>query len=137
MSEKFDDVSKLIDRGKLDSAQKVLDARICDDAEWHYLQSRVYYNRGWFLDCKRHLECACELDPDNQEYKETLDKLLKQGSIELDPKEKRKNEKRLKRAVRRSKRSSSDGTDLCCEACVDCFCEGCCGGLCEGILSGC
>lgn len=137
MSEKFDDIIKLIEKGKLDSAQKALDAKICEDAEWYYLQSWVYYKRGWFLDCKTYLEQACELDPDNQDYKEKLDKLLKQGSIELDPKEQRAKDKRLKRAMRRSKRNSKADSELCCEACGECGCEVCCGGLCEGILSGC
>ena len=138
MSEKFDDVSKLIEKGKLDTAQKILDDRVCEDAEWYYLQSWVYYKRGWFLDCKSYLEQACALDPDNQDYKEKLDSLLKQGSLELDPKEQRAREKRLekakKRAYRRSKRKGDD--DLCC-ACGECGCECCCEGLCEGILSGC
>lgn len=139
MRDKFEDISKLIEKGKLDSAQKVLDAEICDDAEWHYLQSRVYYKRGWFLECKRHLERACELDFDNQQYQEELCDLLQQGTIELDPEEQRAKNKRMKRALRRSKRSTNE--DQLCEACgsggCECCCE-CCGqGLCEGLLSGC
>ena len=135
MSENYDDISKLIDRGKLDSAQRALDAKICDDAEWHYLQSRLYYERGWYLDCKRHLERACELEPDNQEYKDKLDHLLKQGSTEIDPKEQQARNKRLKRAVRKSNKSGFE--EVCCEGCAQCCCEGCCEGLCEGILGGC
>lgn len=135
MSEKFDDISKLIEKGKLDTAQNALNARVCEDAEWYYLQSWVFYKRGWYLDCKNYLEQACALDPDNQDYKNKMEQLLKQGSIEIDPNEKRASEKRLKKAMRRSKRSGND--DLCCEACGECCCEGCCQGLCEGALSGC
>ena len=136
MSEKFADIEKLIEKGKLDSAQKVLDAKVCEDAEWFYLQSWVFYKRGWYLDCKNHLEIACELDPNNQDYKEKLEQLLKQGSLEPDEKEKRASEKRLKKAMRRSQRKGDvDGS--CGEACAECFCEGCCQGLCEGALSGC
>ena len=135
MSEKFDDIVRLIERGKLDAAQNVLNAKICEDAEWYYLQSWVFYKRGWFLDCKSYLEQACALDPDNQEYKQKLDDLLKQGSLELDPKEQRKRDKRLKKAIRRSKRNGND--DLCCEACGECGCECCCQGACEAALSGC
>ena len=135
MSEKFDDIVKLIEKGKLDSAQNALNARVCEDAEWYYLQSWVFYERGWFLDCKSYLEQACALDPDNQEYKEKMEQLLKQGSVEPDPKEQRKREKRLKRTIRRSKHS--DNEYLCCEACGECCCEGCCQGLFEGALCGC
>ena len=135
MSEKYADIYKLIEKGKLDTAQNVLNAKVCDDAEWYYLQSWVFYKRGWYLDCKFYLEQACELDPDNQEYKEQLDKLLKQGSLELSEKEQRTKEKRLKRAMRRGTRSHDK--EMCCEVCGECACEGCCQGCCEASLSGC
>ena len=135
MSEKFADIHKLIEKGRLDTAQKVLDARVCEDAEWYYLQSWVFYKRGWYLDSKNYLEQACALDPDNQEYKEKMEKLLKQGSLEPDEKAKRASEKRLKRAMRRGKLNNGD--NKLCEACGECCCEGCCQGLCEASLSGC
>ena len=65
----------LIKEKKFDEAQKVLDDVSDRNAEWHYLQSRIYYNREWLAECKKHLEIAVESDPDNEKYKKTLDKL--------------------------------------------------------------
>ena len=135
MSEKFADIEKLIEKGRLDAAQSALNSRVCEDAEWYYLRSWVFYKRGWFLDCKSYLEQACLLDPDNQEYKDKMDKLLKQGSLEPSEKEQRAREKRLKRAMRRGKLSNID--NRLCEACGECCCEGCCQGCCEAICSSC
>ena len=135
MSDKYDDIVKLIEKDRLDTAQNVLNARICEDAELYYLQSWVFYKRGWYLDCKSYLEQACLLDPDNQEYKDKLDKLLKQGSVELSEKEQRAKDKKLKKAIRRSKHNTNDSK--LCEACGECICEFCCQGCCEASLSGC
>ena len=65
----------LIKAKKFDEAQSVLDNISDRNAEWHYLQSRVYYNREWIAECKKHLEIAINSDPENEKYKRTLDKL--------------------------------------------------------------
>ena len=65
----------LIKEKKFDEAQKVLDDISDRSAEWHYLQSRIYYNREWIAESKKHLEIAVESDPNNEKYKKTLDKL--------------------------------------------------------------
>ncbi len=65
----------LIKEKKIDEAQRVLDNIADRNAEWHYLQSRIYYNREWISECKKHLEMAVEADPSNEKYKRTLDKL--------------------------------------------------------------
>ncbi len=65
----------LIKEKKIDEAQRVLDNISDRNAEWHYLQSRIYYNREWISECKKHLEMAVNADPTNEKYKRTLDKL--------------------------------------------------------------
>lgn len=70
-------IQQLITDGKLDEAQSKLDARVTRDAEWHYIQSILFYKRNWFLESKRQLELACEMEPDNTRYKQSLDKLTK------------------------------------------------------------
>jgi hypothetical protein len=65
----------LIKEKKFDEAQRVLDNVSDRNAEWHYLQSRIYYNREWISECKKHLEIAVNTDPNNDKYKRTLDKL--------------------------------------------------------------
>jgi thioredoxin-like negative regulator of GroEL len=65
----------LIKEKKYDEAQRILDDVGDRNAEWHYLQSRIYYNREWISECKKHLEIAVNTDPSNEKYKRTLDKL--------------------------------------------------------------
>ena len=70
-------VQELITDGNLDEAQKLLDERSVRDAEWHYLQSILFYKRNWFLESKKQLELACQMEPNNARYKQSLDKLTK------------------------------------------------------------
>ncbi|MCM1042636.1 MAG: hypothetical protein NC350_00265 [Corallococcus sp.] len=70
-------IQRLIKDGKLDEAQDLLDNADSRDAEWHYLQSVIFYKRNWFLESKKQLEFALQIEPDNQRYKDSLDKLVK------------------------------------------------------------
>lgn len=73
----YTDIQQLIADGKLDEAQKLLDERVSRDAEWHYVQSILFYKRSWFLESKKQLELACQMEPDNARYKQSLEKLTK------------------------------------------------------------
>lgn len=73
----YSDIQKLIANGKLDEAQKLLDERVSRDAEWHYVQSILFYKRSWFLESKKQLELACQMEPNNERYKQSLEKLTK------------------------------------------------------------
>lgn len=75
--EDYSAIQQLITEGKLDEAQTKLDERVTRDAEWHYIQSILFYKRNWFLESKRQLELACEMEPNNERYKQSLDKLTK------------------------------------------------------------
>lgn len=70
-------IQDLITAGKLDEAQTKLDERVSRDAEWHYIQSILFYKRNWFLESKKQLELACQMEPGNVRYKQSLDKLTK------------------------------------------------------------
>ena len=75
--EDYSEIQKLISENNLDQAQAKLDERIVRDAEWHYIQSILFYKRNWFLESKKQLELACQMDPDNARYKQSLEKLTK------------------------------------------------------------
>lgn len=70
-------IQEQISNGNLDEAQALLDKKVSRDAEWHYLQAIVFYKRSWFLESKKQLEFACQLDPNNQRYADSLTKLTK------------------------------------------------------------
>lgn len=71
----YAEISRLIKEGKLDVAQGRLDAFSERDAEWHYLQSVVFYKKNWLNESKKQLEIALSLDPNNAKYKESYAKL--------------------------------------------------------------
>ena len=58
-------VEDLIRQGKINEAQKQLDAIEPRDAEWHYMQAVIYYKRNWHIESKKQLELAVALDPGN------------------------------------------------------------------------
>ena len=75
--EDYSEIQKLIADNQLDKAQAKLDERVVRDAEWHYVQSILFYKRNWFLESKKQLELACQMDPGNARYKQSLEKLTK------------------------------------------------------------
>lgn len=69
------DIDRMIKENNLQGAQDALDAQSQRNGEWHYLQSIVYYKRGWYADCKKQLSLALALEPHNMKYKAASDKL--------------------------------------------------------------
>lgn len=128
-------VEELIKGGDLNEAQRVLDAFNERGAQWHYLQSVIFYRKNWINESKKQLEIAMRLDGENQRYKDAYEKL---------------NEKIAYDASRQGaggEQSAYNGQDLnggyadnqmggsfctscieCCalNACINCLCNGCC-----------
>ena len=48
----YESIRQQIKDNKLDEAQDALDQIIDRTAEWHYLQSILFYKRNWFLESK-------------------------------------------------------------------------------------
>lgn len=79
-------IDDLIKKGEYDEAQTRLDGITDRVAEWHYLQSIIYYKREWLNDSRKQLALAVEQDPRNEKYKTALDKLdLVIGNPQTDP----------------------------------------------------
>ena len=111
-------VQELITDDKLDEAQKLLDERVSRDAEWHYMQSIVFYKRNWFLESKKQLELACEMEPNNTRYKQSLDKLTKiLASNTISPDQMRTTSRPVDDGA-----PAGDGGDACLGACARCLC---------------
>jgi len=70
-------IESLIRAGDLSGAQNKLDSVSSRDAEWHYLQSIIYYKQNWFLESKKQLEFAMAMDSQNPKYRNSYDKLTK------------------------------------------------------------
>ena len=51
-----------------------------NNAEWNYLKGFVMLKKGWFSAGVNHLKTAVELNPDNEEYRETMQLLSRKVS---------------------------------------------------------
>lgn len=131
--EGYDEVQRLISDGKLAEAQAILDARETRDAEWHYVQSILFYKQNWFLESKKQLELACQMEPNNERYKQSLEKLTKiLASNTISPDQLRTTSRPMDEGPH-----VGAGNGTCTgSACGDCLlCNACCN--CMSCMSGC
>lgn len=123
----LDEVCKLLSDNKLDEAQQALDAMETQDAEWHYVQSILFYKRNWFLESKKQLEIACNMDSGNERYKNSLTKLTKiLASNTIDPSKMRTTSRPEDEDARNQAYAQGDGSctgNVCCDICA---CSACC-----------
>ncbi len=71
----FEEVGNCIRSGDLARAQLLLDAFNERGAEWHYLQSVVFYKKNWMNESKKQLEIAMQMDGENEKYRTAYEKL--------------------------------------------------------------
>ena len=74
-AEDFTDIENAIKNGNLSAAQSGLDDITDRNAEWHYLQSVVFYKKNWINESKKQLEIAMNMDPHNEKYADSYTKL--------------------------------------------------------------
>ncbi len=112
-------------------AQRELDKISYRDAEWHYFQSIVFYEKNWLNDSKKQLEIAIQMDPNCDKYRRALDKLMKNINGAR-PYDKEGSQGVYGQAQPHTSRSYSqqpaggDATDGCCSACQALWCADCC-----------
>lgn len=119
------EIQNLIKENRLDEAQEILDKKINRNAEWHYTQSILFYKRSWFLESKKQLEMACQIEPDNQRYKQSLEKLTKiLASNTISPDQMRTTSRPMDEGFggygNGTCTGSSCGDCLLCNACCNC-----------------
>lgn len=79
-------IDDLIKKGEYDEAQGKLDEITDRNAEWHYLQSIIYYKREWLSDSRKQLAIAVSMEPRNEKYKTALEKMdMVIGNPQADP----------------------------------------------------
>ena len=73
-------VEQLIREGKIAEAQAALDEFNERPAEWHYLQSVVFYRKSWINESKKQLEIALQMDGSNEKYRTAYNKLKERST---------------------------------------------------------
>ncbi len=131
----YEQVEEYIKSGNLQEAQRALDAFNERGAQWHYLQSVVFYRKNWVNESKKQLEIAMQLDGENEKYRETYKKL----NEKIDYDASRQNTENVNQSVYQGQNMTSmDDEQMggsfcascveCCalNACLNCLCNGCC-----------
>ena len=71
----FSSVKANIASGNYTKAQELLDDIIDRNAEWHYLQSVLFYKKNWLNESRKQLEIAVKMAPNVDKYRVELEKL--------------------------------------------------------------
>ena len=77
----YSEIETLIKSGKINDAQAKLDDITDRNAEWHYLQSVVFYKKNWDNESKKQLEIALNMEPHNPKYADAYTKLKQKMSF--------------------------------------------------------
>ena len=68
----FYQVRMAINRNDLGMAEQLLHRIDDHNGEWNYLMGTICYRRGWVDEARRYYQTACQMDPGNPEYRQTL-----------------------------------------------------------------
>jgi len=77
-TEEFREVRKSIDRGNLRDAEVRLGRMGTRSAEWYYLFGVLNIKRGWYNEGVQGLQTAVSMEPQNYEYRNTLNSVMAQ-----------------------------------------------------------
>lgn len=117
----YPDVRNLIRSGRLDDAQTILNGVPASnrDAEWYFLQGMIHYNKGWTDQAYSYFKTACDMDPSNNEFRQTFNQINRQRSY-------------TSSEYNRSANSGCSSCDMCSAlCCADACCECMGGDLCR------
>lgn len=65
----YNQVRNAINVGNVGMAEELLSRISQKDAEWHFLRSNVCYRKGWFDEAVQEINQACNMAPNNMEYR--------------------------------------------------------------------
>ena len=86
-STNFPEVRSLINQGRLEQAQEILDGVPPQqrDAEWYFLNGTVLYRRGWFDQAYTSFATAVRMNPQNPEYRNAMNNAQRQSGAQYNP----------------------------------------------------
>ena len=124
-------IEECIKKGDLAGAQQKLDEFNERNAEWHYLQSVVFYKKKWSNESKKQLEIAMNMDPHNDKYADSYTKLKQK--IEFNEKQFHSGNAQYDNGAHRTteRQMGGSGANDCLSfcatwCCLDMLCSICC-----------
>ena len=77
----FSRVRSFFAQNNLNAAKAVLESIPEHNAEWHYLYGILYFRWGWYDQAREHLELACQMEPNNVEYRNAYASVMNSGRV--------------------------------------------------------
>lgn len=76
-SGRYRDIRMFIKNGRIADADQILSGIPAPnrDAEWYFLKGTILYRKGWTEEAFSHFQTACNMDPDNMEYRAALNQM--------------------------------------------------------------
>lgn len=112
----FQEIRMLIQNRNLQEAERRLNSIQNRNAEWNFLYGVLLTNKGWFDGGLKHIQIAVNMDPNNFEYRQTLNSLHQRTSAYSN------------NYYRTTGANSANACDCCINLwCLDSMCE-CMGG---------
>ena len=108
------DARRKISESKFIEADLVLDSidQADRNAEWHYLKACVFASKGAYADALKYSNMACNMAPNNGEYKLFRDNLQNRGNAYG------------RQTTSQPGNAGCDMCDICsCLICLDCLCR--------------
>lgn len=68
-----------INGGNLAQAEAALDEMSNHSAEWYFLRGALAYRKGWLDEAMQNYQIACQMDPNNMEYRQALAMMQRGG----------------------------------------------------------
>ena len=75
----FAQARQCINRGDINGAEQLLRSAPQQTAEWHFLYGHIAYQKGWLDEATQHFRIACNMEPGNSEYRQTLSMMQRGG----------------------------------------------------------
>lgn len=118
----FYNVRIYIQRNMISQAEQILDSTPNSNrtAEWHYLKGMCAYRKGWSEQAYSFFNTACNMDPNNQEYRSAMNNMNNQRAYNYG-------------GYNQTNTANATGCS-CCDVCVGMMCADC---LCDCCRMGC
>ena len=80
----FARIRTLINAGNLTQAEAALEEMSTHNGEWYFLRGAIAYRKGWLDEAMQNYQLACQMEPNNMEYRQAL-MMMQRGGFAYQP----------------------------------------------------
>jgi len=80
----FARIRALINAGNLAQAEATLEEMSNHSGEWYFLRGAIAYRKGWLDEAMQNYQIACQMEPNNMEYRQAL-MMMQRGGFSYQP----------------------------------------------------